>query len=94
VQSIISLYPGITITGAARTKEVNNAVGGRPNSAHLTGKALDIRSNDESKQMWENLSNASDEVLSQFGIDSIFIEKGSIPVNDWDKSDHIHVQFK
>ena len=41
-QSIANMVPGTKVNSACRCTEHNRACGGKPNSAHLTGKACDV----------------------------------------------------
>lgn len=84
VNDIVTSFPNITITSAYRTPGVNQAdPDSVPNSKHLIGKALDIRIDKYSADLYDTLGGASKEVLSQYGIEDIIKEK-----------DHYHIEFK
>lgn len=62
----------ITITSGCRCKEWNNKQGGAENSAHLTGKAADIKIN-SSRGRFNVLFAAFDEGVHRIGIAKSFV---------------------
>lgn len=89
VEDLITKFPDIWVVGAKRTEEKNNepGVNGVENSKHLIGKALDIKSNAEGKEMYKYLNNLSEKELSALGIVQIIDEtkKPGAP--------HYHIEF-
>lgn len=50
IQTLLKSLPKVTLTSAYRDKDTNDSVNGKPNSRHLTGSAVDIRTRNLSPQ--------------------------------------------
>lgn len=82
VNNIVSSFPGITITSATRNKHTNKSAGGKQNSKHLEGKAIDVRKDSVGQDLFNKYSTFTKDELNKLGIDSIINE-----------SDHFHIEF-
>jgi hypothetical protein len=76
--SIADYVPGLTVNSVFRTEEHNKAVGGKADSSHLNGAALDIRPED-----WKKIPESTQrEILDAYQAEAI------------DEGDHIHLEPK
>ncbi len=70
----------ITITSGYRSREVNEAVGGNPNSQHLTGNACDF--------VCEDMPKVCDYILDNIEFDQLIFEKNKITGKRW-----LHISY-
>lgn len=70
----------ITITSGFRSKEVNEAVGGKSNSQHLTGNACDF--------VCKDMAKVYQYIVDNLDFDQLIFEKNKITGNRW-----LHISY-
>ena len=75
----------ITITCLNRSKEYNKKVGGSPWSAHLFGRAVDLRSKNLNDEMIKDLVKHLEDVWGDF----LYVK-----VHDAGSGNHIHINIR